>query len=123
MVFLFLALLFRSAIVGDLAPVANPRRPLPRARLPPSGAAMRARQTPRPAPTASAKRDEFSVARALARKAHPTLDGAFALLAHEDADARVMQSAAMHELVRVYASRVPCCEFEVRHSVLVRAVR
>ena len=27
--FLFLALLFRSAIVGDLAPVANAQRPLP----------------------------------------------------------------------------------------------
>lgn len=145
--FLFLAFLFRSAIVGDLAPIANANRPLARALLPP-------RWSPGAAP-AAASGDEFSRARALARKAHPTLDGVFALLAKEGAQVRVMQSGATRKLVRVYASALPCervrgllaggfesltgelakvdevhcramgsscCEFDVRHAVVLRMI-
>ena len=146
--FLFLAFLFRSAIVGDLAPIANAQRPLPRVLLP-SG--------PRPGPgPRPGTPEEFSGARALARKAHPTLDGIFAFLASQGADARILQNGATRKIVRVYSSALPCervrgllaggfealtgelakvdeiacrsnghatCDFDVRHAVLLRAIR
>ncbi|MEA3201046.1 MAG: hypothetical protein QOE90_2474 [Thermoplasmata archaeon] len=94
--FLFTAFLFRSTIVGDLAPVANARRPLPRARLPgerPRAAAGPARATPVP----------FDAARKLGHESATGLDEAFDELAGMGVEARIVQSRATQKLVRLYA--------------------
>ncbi|HET6403659.1 MAG TPA: 4-vinyl reductase [Candidatus Thermoplasmatota archaeon] len=109
--FLFLAFLFRSAIVGDLAPVANARLPTPRAMLPPVAAHVVA---PRAIP-----RDAFEQGRETGRKASPIVDKAFDHLRAHGLDARILQSNMHWKHVRVYAcascaagASARGCEFE-----------
>lgn len=93
--FLFLALIFRSAIVGDLAPVANGRAPTPRALAPPrAGVAT--------TPARALPRGPFEAGRAAARDVEGDLDYAFELLREQGADARILQSNAQWKRVRVY---------------------
>lgn len=93
--FLFIAFLFRSAIVGDLAPVANGRAPTPRARLPP--------RTDVPlAPTRPLPRDPFAAGREAGRAAEPALDLALDKLQALGADARIIQSSVQWKRVRLY---------------------
>lgn len=93
--FLLLALLFRSAIVGDLAPVANGRAPTPRALLPP-------RPDLAAAPARALPRTPFETGRAAARESEPTLDAAFDTVRAHGADARIVRSGARWKHVRVY---------------------
>lgn len=150
--FLFLTFLFRSAIVGDLAPVANARSPVPSALLPGRG----------PRRALGARALGFEDARRTARASRRALDAAFAALGEAGLDARVVASDAGRKLVRAYAcpscdsgaatcdterghlagafegltpgivkvDEVRCrrdgashCEFEVRHARLDQAVR
>jgi predicted hydrocarbon binding protein len=93
--FLFTAFLFRSNIVGDLAPVANARRPLPRARLPGE-----------PAPSARvgvvAEPVTFQDARRLGHELSSGFDDAFHAMAELGVEARVIHSLAGRKLVRLY---------------------
>ena len=99
--FLFLAFLFRSAIVGDLAPVANARAPTPRVMLPPTlGSATRI-----PAPPS---RQAFDAGRKAGKAELRTLDAALEHLASHGVEARVLQSHAQWKRVRVY--RCASCE-------------
>lgn len=93
--FLFTAFLFRSAIVGDLAPVANARRPLPRAILPGERRAnlLEARGV---APV------EFDAARKLGFETGATLDESLDALAAMGIEARVLQSRGTLKRIRLY---------------------
>ena len=110
--FLFLAFLFRSAIVGDLAPVANGRLSTPRALLPSSDAGDLVRVRSLPA-------EAFEGGREAGRKAKGGIDGAFDLLRANGVDARIVQSNMHWKSVRIYAC-ASCaqqaggrgCEFE-----------
>jgi hypothetical protein len=99
--FLFLAFLFRSAIVGDLAPVANARAPTPRIHLPPPP--MRATGA-----TGALPPHPFEAGRAAGQKATGTVDDAMALARGLGADARILQSNAHFKCIRVY--RCPTCQ-------------
>lgn len=93
--FLFLAFVFRSAIVGDLAPVANARAPIPRVLLPPRGVDAVA------VPRGEAVGD-FSAGRREGRGVEQGLDGVFDLLRAQGSDARILESGAMRKRVRLY---------------------
>jgi hypothetical protein len=145
--FLFLAFLFRSAIVGDIASAAHGRALHPRVMLPPESSAA---GPPRAAP------HDFAAGRAAGRASRPSLDGVFRLLADEGDPARLLRSDATRKVVRVYGASSSCervrgvlaggfesltgklakveetecrargapwCEFEVRHAVMLRVVR
>lgn len=100
--FLFLALLFRSSIVGDLAPVANARAPTPRVILPPTLALPPSRALPgRP----------FERGRELGREAERRLDAALDHLRAQGADARLLRSGPATKHVRLYAC-VTCASVE-----------
>lgn len=101
--FLFLVFVFRSTIVGDIAPRANGRRIMARARLP----------LPAPlAPTRGApERPSFQSARQLGRSAKPTLDSVFETFLKNGVDARIIQSQATWKRIRVY--RCPSCAAEL----------
>lgn len=110
--FLFLAFLFRSAIVGDLAPVANARAPTPRILPPP-------RDTRAPFAARAIPLRAFDAGRSTGRGAEPSLDAAFDHLREQGADARVLQSNAHWKRVRVYrcsscqqGARAGGCEYE-----------
>jgi predicted hydrocarbon binding protein len=105
--FLFTAFLFRSAIVGDLAPVANARRPLPRARLP--GERPRGVIEARGAPPV-----RFDAARRLGHEAATGLDEAFEEMAALGVDARIVQSRSTWKVVRVH--RCASCEAGVAEA-------
>lgn len=96
--FLFLAFLFRSAIVGDLAPVANARAPLPRLTLPP-----REGERPRVAATTTLDFDSARhEGRAEGRERPGGVDDVFDLLRAQGCEARVLESAATRKRVRLY---------------------
>ena len=115
--FLFIAFVFRSAIVGDLAPVANARSPIPRVLLPPERA-----QPLASVPLERATRrgeDAFTTARAAARRAGPGLDAALDQLRGAGFDVRILHSDASSKLLRAYAcpsclqsGDAPGCEHE-----------
>ena len=109
--FLFLAFLFRSAIVGDLAPVANARLPAPRAILPPLSQPVVALRT--------IPANAFDAGREAGRTSSPLIDRAFEQLRKNGVDARILQSNMHWKHVRVYACascarehNAPGCEFE-----------
>ena len=109
--FLFLAFLFRSAIVGDLAPVANARLPTPRAILPPMSEPVVALRSIPP--------DAFDAGREAGRTSSPLIDRAFEQLRKNGVDARILQSNMHWKLVRAYAcascaqgEHARGCEFE-----------
>ncbi|MFA5862336.1 MAG: V4R domain-containing protein [Candidatus Thermoplasmatota archaeon] len=94
--FLFLAFVFRSAIVGDLAPTANGRTPLPRSRLP-----WESLWTT-PARGQSVARD-FTAARQAGRASPaPTLDAVIEMVLDQGNDARIIESDATRKRVRFY---------------------
>lgn len=95
--FLFLALLFRSAVVGDLAPVANARAPIPRVHLP--GRAPPPKRAIAPPPPGARG---FDAARAAGASAGSTLDEALDALRSAGLDARVVQSHASWKRLRLY---------------------
>lgn len=107
--FLFLAFVFRSAIVGDLAPVANARAPIPRVLLPPRPHEVAAE--PRRVPVG-----DFSAGRREGRGVEEGLDGVFELLRAQGSEARIMESGAMRKRVRLY--RCASCVAGVRHKGL-----
>lgn len=111
--FLFLAFLFRSAIVGDLAPVANARAPTPRILPPPRDA--RAPFAARAIPPRA-----FDAGRSAGRGAEPSLDAAFAHLREHGADARILQSNASWKRVRVY--RCSSCQHGTRECEYERGL-
>lgn len=93
--FLLLALLFRSAIVGDLAPAANGRAPTRRALLPPADA--------RSSPTHALPAGGFEAGRSAGAKLDDgTLDAAFDLLRERGADARILQTRERWKRIRIY---------------------
>lgn len=94
--FLFLAFLFRSAIVGDLAPVANARAPIPRVALPPRPGAEGAPAKPL-GPSA-----DFTAGREAGRGASSGLDGVFDVLRAQGSEARILESGALRKRVRLY---------------------
>lgn len=106
--FLFLALLFRSAIVGDLAPVANARAPVPRVALPPIG--------PRRAVATPAHARSFDEGRERGRKVKGPLDVALESLREHGLEVRLLHSGEMVKRVRLYGcgscGRASSCEFE-----------
>lgn len=110
--FLFLAFLFRSAIVGDLAPVANARIAAPRALLPETAAATL--RSARPIPP-----DAFGAGRAIGSSARTPIDSAFDHFRKAGVDARMIRSNMHWKQVRIYAC-ASCaqgtngagCEFE-----------
>ena len=97
--FLFIAFLFRSAIVGDLAPVANARAPIPRVVPPPKPGADSMGSTP-----AALKGDGgFTSGRERGREKGPEgIDGIFETLRAQGTEARILQSGALWKRVRVY---------------------
>jgi hypothetical protein len=99
--FLFLAFVFRSAIVGDLAPLsASGRAPLPRARLP--GESLRASEGG-PAKRGG-KLHSFRDARTAARRSSAaTVDAVMEALVDDGDDARILESDATRKRVRLYA--------------------
>lgn len=93
--FLLLALLFRSAIVGDLAPSSNGRVPSPRALMPP--------RAPRGPPSTPLSPGGFAAGRATgASLGAVTLDVAFESMRLHGADARILQSGETWKRVRLY---------------------
>lgn len=98
--FLFLAFVFRSAIVGDLAPVANARAPLPRVRHPAPKEGRASARYPTAEPLAAGRR--------LGREAPDALDPGLDRLREHGADMRILQSDERRKRVRVYAC--PSCE-------------
>lgn len=111
--FLFLAFLFRSAIVGDLAPVANARAPTPRILPPP-------RDTRAPLAARAIPQRAFDAGRSAGRGAEPALDAAFDHLREQGADARVLQSNAHWKRVRIY--RCSSCQHGVRECEYERGL-
>ncbi|HUR69751.1 MAG TPA: V4R domain-containing protein [Candidatus Thermoplasmatota archaeon] len=103
--FLFLAFLFRSAIVGDLAPVANGRAPTRRVSLP--GAQPPAHAPPIP-PRA------FDAGRNAGRKFEPYLDASFDAMRMQGVDPRVLRTRAGWKIVRMY--HCASCERGVAHA-------
>ena len=104
--FLFLTFLFRSAIVGDLAPVANGRTPIPRALLPgkPAPGGVPALVPP------AGKGARFEAGRAAARDVEGGLDQALATLHASGFDARILLSGRESKRLRAY--RCPACAAE-----------
>ena len=98
--FLFLAFLFRSAIVGDLAPVANARAPIPRVTLPPRADAA-PRAPPKPSPPLPQGAD-FTSGRQRGREAAEGLDAIFEVLRAQGTEARILESGALRKRVRLY---------------------
>jgi hypothetical protein len=92
--FLFLAFLFRSAIVGDLAPVANARAPIPRVALPPRPGAE-------PGKPLRAGLD-FGAGRETGRGAAEGVDSVFDVLRSQGSEARILESGALRKRVRLY---------------------
>lgn len=110
--FLFLAFLFRSAIVGDLAPVANGRIAAPRALLPPSASDP-------PLARRAIPSEAFDAGRELGRKGGGVVDRGFEQLRTNGVDARILQSNMHWKHIRLYdcascAQRESArgCEFE-----------
>jgi hypothetical protein len=97
--FLFLAFLFRSAIVGDLAPVANARAPIPRILLPPRPGA----DTAAPAPAKPRAGADFTAGRETGRGAALGIDSVFEVLRAQGSEARILESGALRKRVRIYA--------------------
>ena len=95
--FLFLVFTFRSAVVGDLAPIANARAPLPRVKDPPSGRVVVA-QVAAPVPDG----DAFGDGRLLGRKPRGNVDEALDALAALGSDARILESDATRKRIRLY---------------------
>lgn len=101
--FLFLALIFRSAIVGDLAPVANARAPIPRAALPPrpgevaAVTGVGARASGAGGFVAARRR-----AREEARERVVSVDDVFDALRAQGGEARILLSGATYKRVRLY---------------------
>lgn len=93
--FLFTAFIFRSTIVGDLAPVANARRPLPRARLPEE-------RTRTAIPANPVAPSAFEAARKLGHETATGLDDTFEQLSAMGVEARIVQSRATWKVVRLY---------------------
>lgn len=102
--FLFLAFLFRSAIVGDLAPVANARAPAPRVLMPPASA---------PVPSRKIARRGFEAGREAGRQASPIADRAFGYLREHGVEARILQSNAHWKVIRLYACQ-SCASHEAQ---------
>lgn len=101
--FLFLIFIFRSAIVGDLAPTAHQRGPPPRAKMPPA--------TPPLVKQAGSGEAAFSGARQLGRKAEPNLDTALnAMPLLGFGDPRILDATPEWMRVRVYANGQPACD-------------
>lgn len=92
--FLFLAFVFRSAIVGDLAPIAHARPASPRAKLPPALA-------PRD-PTRRGTPRAFEDGRDVGRGVPVALDDALDALRAQGLDARVLQTRDGWKRVRAY---------------------
>ena len=93
--FLFLTFLFRSAIVGDLAPVANGRAPVPRVLLP--------GRTPPPDPRRARQHaPSFDDGRREGRAAGRTLDEALDALRADGLDLRILESDGQRKRVRLY---------------------
>ncbi|HWH09129.1 MAG TPA: 4-vinyl reductase, partial [Candidatus Thermoplasmatota archaeon] len=88
---------FRSAVVGDLAPIANARAPLPRVKEPPAGRVVVAQA---PAPVADA--DAFGDGRLLGRKPRADVDEALDALAALGSEARILESDATRKRIRLY---------------------
>lgn len=114
--FLFLTFLFRSAIVGDLAPVANARTPAPRVLLP--GAPPPANAEAIPAPSGKRMRDPFDAGRLAGHDAGArTLDAALGAMHALGLDGRIIGSGPERKRFRAYAC-ISCakgddtCEFE-----------
>lgn len=100
--FLFMTFLFRSAIVGDLAPVANGRTPMPRVLLPGM------RSSVQPLRLASSADRSFDGGRLAARDGRPRdIDAALGALHASGFDARVVLSGPEHKRVRAYLC--PAC--------------
>lgn len=95
--FLFLAFTFRSAIVGDLAPIANARAPLSRVKDPPTG---RVQVNTHPAPIRDG--DAFGDGRILGRKPRVDLDEALEALARLGSEARILENGATRKRIRLY---------------------
>lgn len=96
--FLFITFLFRSAIVGDLAPVANARSPAPRVVLPGNRPPAGARDLLLPP-----QRDRtFERGRAVGRDAGTRLDQALAALHAAGFDVRITLSGPQHKRIRAY---------------------
>lgn len=108
--FLFLVFTFRSAVVGDLAPSANGRAPLPRVKEPPTG---RVAVGTRAAPVADA--DAFPDGRLLGRKPRRDLDEALDALCALGSEARVLESGATRKRVRLYRC-ASCASGEGAHG-------
>lgn len=110
--FLFFAFLFRSAIVGDLAPVSNGRLASPRALLPTADAPTLAHaRTIPPAP--------FESGREIGRQARAGVDAAFDLLGENGVEGRILRSNMHWKSIRLYAcascaqgANARGCEFE-----------
>ena len=108
--FLFLVFTFRSAVVGDLAPVANARAPLPRVKEPPPGQPVVAKA---PAPVANA--DAFGDGRLLGRKPRRNLDEALDALDAMGSEARILESGATRKRIRLYRC-ASCASGEGAHG-------
>lgn len=100
--FLFLTFTFRSAIVGDLAPVANARAPIPRVHLPPTGRVL---VSPVQAPLHDM--DAFGDGRILGRKPRSGIDAHFEALEQLGCVLRMTEGGATRKRVRLY--RCPSC--------------
>ena len=101
--FLFLAFVFRSAIVGDLAPVANARAPIPRVLLPPRAGGGETTFVRAAAVPASGFRSGREQGRGQAVEAPlEGVDGVFELLRAQGAEARILESSATRKRVRLY---------------------
>lgn len=101
--FLFTVFIFRSAVVGDMAPAANRRGPAPAALMPP--------ERPPPVRFASLEADGFAAGRQLGRKAPADLDGALgAMPGHGLGAPRILQAGSQWMRVRVYASGDARCD-------------
>lgn len=103
--FLFVSFLFRSAIVGDLAPSATRRTPNPRAVLPGDSR------------TASARPLEFHAAREAGRALAGPFDAAIDELRRHGMEARILLSDGRSKHVRLYecvscGADVSGCEHE-----------
>lgn len=94
--FLFLTFLFRSAIVGDLAPVANGRTPVPRVLLPGRASPSGASAAPPPA------RAGFAWGRREGRNLGATLDEALEGLRVQGIDARILTTHVDDKRIRLY---------------------
>lgn len=104
--FLFITFLFRSAIVGDLAPVANARSPAPRVTLP----GVRPPPGTRDMLLPTLRDRTFERGRTAGRDAGSNLDQALATLHAAGFDARIILSGPRHKRVRAYRCADGCAE-------------